>query len=362
MSTTATETTDRPQRRAGRRSLLLTPRPGDAGGFLGRSTARWVLLGLGLVLALTLPWVIYPPIALDIACWALFAVALDLLLGYGGLLSFGHAAYWGGSAYVTGLVALNYGVPFPLAVLAGMLFAMALAAPVGFLSAKRSGIYFAMVTLAFAQMLFFVVNQWRGLTGGENGLQNVPVSFFGIQAVERDPFYFYYAALPLILAGMWFAWRVVNSPFGRVLVATRDNPDRARALGYNVERYRVLVFVLSAALAGLAGGIFALGHGFVSLQEVAWQTSGKVVLITVLGGIGTLWGGIFGAAIIVLMEDYLASLGFDGIGIITGSVFILVVLLFRRGVWGTITDLVDRRRGRPRTDEAIGAADGEDGP
>ena len=329
--------------------------------FLGRSTKRWLLLGLGLLFALTLPWFIYPPIALDIACWALFAVALDLLLGFGGLLSFGHAAFWGGSAYVTGLTALHFGLPFPVAVLAGMLFAMALAAPIGFMSAKRSGIYFAMVTLAFAQMLFFIVNQWRGLTGGENGVQGVPINFFGIEAIEEEPFYFYYAALPLILLGMWFAWRVVHSPFGRVLVATRDNPARARALGYNVEKYRVMVFVLSAALAGLAGGIFALGHGFVSLQEVAWQTSGKVVLITVLGGIGTLWGGIIGAAIIVLLEDYLASLGFDGIGIITGAVFIIVVLLFRAGVWGTIANLLARRRGEKPEEEVIGAADSEEG-
>lgn len=332
-----------------------------AGGFLGRSTSRWVLVGAGLVLALALPWFVYPPVAMDIAAWALFAVALDLLLGYAGLLSFGHAAFWGGSAYVAGLAAISWGLPFPLAALVGAVFAMALALPIGLLSVKRSGIYFAMVTLAFAQMLFFAVNQWRGLTGGENGLQGVPASFFGIEAVENDPFYFYYAALPLIIAGMWFAWRVVHSPFGRVLVATRDNPARARALGYDVERYRVMVFVLSAGLAGLAGGIFAISHGFVSLQEVAWQTSGKVVLITVLGGIGTLWGAIIGAAIIVLLEDQLASAGFDGIGIITGSVFILVVLLFRRGVWGTVADLVARRRGERPDGDSMGASDGEEG-
>jgi branched-chain amino acid transport system permease protein len=330
-------------------------------GFLGRSTRRWLLLAAGLVLALSLPWVIYPPVAMDIAAWALFAVALDLLLGYAGLLSFGHAAFWGGSAYVAGLVAVNWGVPFPLAVLAGAVFAMALAWPIGVLSVRRSGIYFAMVTLAFAQMLFFIVNQWRGLTGGENGLQGVPANFFGIEAVEREAFYFYYAALPMIVAGMWLAWRVVHSPFGRVLVATRDNPARARALGYDVERYRVLVFVISAGLAGVAGGLFAISHGFVSLQEVAWQTSGKVVLITVLGGIGTLWGGIVGAVIIVILEDQLASSGFDGIGIITGSVFIVVVLLFRRGVWGTVSDAVARRTGRKPAGEPVSAADGEDG-
>lgn len=326
-----------------------------------RSPARWALLAAGLVLALSLPWFIYPPVAMDIAAWALFAVALDLLLGYAGLLSFGHAAFWGGSAYVAGMVAIETGVPFPVAALAGAVFAMLLALPIGLLSVKRSGIYFAMVTLAFAQMLYFVVNQWRDVTGGENGLQGVPRNFFGIELVETEPFYFYYAALPLILAGMWFAWRVVHSPFGRVLVATRDNPARARALGYDVERYRVMVFVISAGLAGLAGGLFAISHGFVSLQEVSWQTSGKVVLITVLGGIGTLWGAIIGAGLIVTLEDQLASSGFDGIGIITGSVFILVVLLFRSGVWGTVANAIARRRGqRVETDE-IGAADSESG-
>ncbi len=342
--------------------------PERAAGFLGRPTRRWLLLAAGVVVALALPWFVYPPVAMDIAAWALFAVALDLLLGYAGLLSFGHAAFWGGSAYVAGLTALHWGLPFPVAVLLGAVFAMLIALPIGMLSVKSSGIYFAMVTLAFAQMLFFIANQWRGLTHGENGVQGVPTSFFGVEPVETDSFWFYYAALPIIALGMWFAWRVVHSPFGRVLVATRDNPDRARALGYDVERYRVTAFVLSAGLAGLAGGVFAISHGFVSLQEVAWQTSGKVVLITVLGGIGTLWGAIVGAFVIVLLEDQLASSGFEGIGIITGSVFIIVVLLFRRGVWGTLQALIARRTGRTdegaaRTDAdgdvAIGAADGE---
>ncbi|MGC5584968.1 branched-chain amino acid ABC transporter permease [Ornithinimicrobium sp. W1665] len=355
MSTTDTTGAGRPATAEGPETPQTT---GASGRLLGRSTTRWALLAAGLVVAVALPWFIYPPIAMDIAAWALFAVALDLLLGYAGLLSFGHAAFWGGSAYVAGLVAVETGAPFPVAVLAGALFAMLLALPIGLLSVRRSGIYFAMVTLAFAQMLFFIVNQWRGVTGGENGLQGVPASFFGIEAVESDAFWFYYAALPMVLAGMWFAWRVVHSPFGRVLVATRDNPARARALGYDVERYRVMVFVISAGLAGLAGGLFAISHGFVSLQEVSWQTSGKVVLITVLGGIGTLWGAVIGAFIIVILEDRLASSGFDGIGIITGSVFIVVVLLFRRGVWGTVTDALARRRSRPYGEEPPTAADG----
>ena len=312
----------------------------------GRSWQRWALLAAGLVAALALPWFVYPPVAMDIAAWALFAVALDILLGYAGLLSFGHAAFWGGSAYVTGLVAVHLGVPFPLAVLAGAVFAMILALPIGYLSVRRSGIYFAMVTLAFAQMIYFIANQWRDVTGGENGLQAVPASFFGIELIEEEPFYFYYAALPMILLGMWAAWRIVHSPFGRVLVAIRDNAPRARALGYDVDRYKLMAFVLSAGLAGLAGGLFAISHGFVSLSEVNWTTSGKVVLITVLGGIGTLWGGVIGSFIIILMEDQLASSGFGAIAAITGAVFVLVVLLFRRGVWGTVRHLILTRRDR----------------
>lgn len=302
----------------------------------GRLWQRWALLAVGLVVALVLPWFIYPPVAMDIAAIALFAVALDILLGFTGLLSFGHAAYWGGSAYVTGLIAIHLGVPFPLAILGGAIFAMILALPIGMLSVRRSGIYFAMVTLAFAQMVYFVAYQWQDLTGGENGLQAVPKNFFGIELVETDAFYFYYAAIPIIMLGMWAAWRIVHSPFGRVLVAIRDNAPRARALGYDVQKYKVMAFVLSAGLSGLAGGVFAISHGFVALPALEWTQSGEVVLVTVLGGIGTLWGGIAGAFVIVTMEDQLASSGFEGIGIISGTVFILVVLLFRRGIWGTV--------------------------
>ena len=307
-----------------------------------RSPLRWVLLAAGLVIALALPWFIYPPVAMDVAAWALFAVSVDLLLGYTGLLSFGHAAFWGSSAYVTGIIAIRSGLPFPVAILGGMLFAMVIAVPIGYLSVRRTGIYFAMVTLAFAQMIYFIANQWRDLTGGENGLQGIPKNFFGVEAVESDSFSFYYAAIGLILLGLGFAWRVVNSPFGRVLTAIRDNPARARSLGYNVERYKVMVFVISAGLAGLAGGVFSISHGFASLDALNWTTSGKVVLITVLGGIGTLWGGPVGALIVVQLEDSLASSGFDGIGIITGSIFVVIVLLFRHGVWGTARNLIRR--------------------
>jgi branched-chain amino acid transport system permease protein len=310
-----------------------------------RAWGSWALLAVGGIAALALPWLVYPPVALDIAVWALFAIAVDLLLGFTGLLSFGHAAFWGTAAYATGLVALHTGAPFPVAVLAGALTAGLLAVPIGYLSVKRAGIYFAMVTLAFAQMMYFIANQWRGLTGGENGLQGIPRELFGLDLAE--PFYFYYAALPLVLAGVFVAWRIVRSPFGRVLVAIRDNPARARALGYPVERYKLLAFVLSASLAGLAGGLHAVGHGFASLQDVHWTTSGKVVLIVVLGGIGTLWGAALGAALVVRLEDFLATAGFDGVDIVTGAVFVVVVLLFRRGLWGTAVAWLSRLRRRP---------------
>ncbi|MEV5752302.1 branched-chain amino acid ABC transporter permease [Actinoallomurus sp. NPDC052308] len=322
---------------------------------LSRLSARPVPLIAGLLIALALPWMIYPPVALDIACWALFATAVDLLLGHTGLLPFGHAAFWGGSAYVTGLIALHAGLPFPLAVLGGAVAAAILAVPIGYLSARLRGIYFAMVTLAFAQVVYFVANQWRGLTGGENGLQGIPRDFFGIDL--SDPFFFYYAGLPLVLAGLFAAWRVVRSPFGRVLTAVRDNPARAQALGYPVARYRLLAFVLSAGLSGLAGGLFAIGHGFASLDEVYWTTSGQVVMMVVLGGIGTLWGGALGAALIVELGDYLATAGFQEIGLVTGAIFVITVLVFRRGVWGTVHHLLSAptRHRAPRRSASEGA-------
>ncbi|MGB9375982.1 MAG: branched-chain amino acid ABC transporter permease [Mycobacteriales bacterium] len=301
---------------------------------------RMALLAAGLVVALGLPWVLYPPLAMDIMVWALFAMSLDLLLGYTGLLSFGHAAFWGGSAYTTGIIALRLGWPFPLAVAGGALAAMLLAVPIGYLAVRRTGIYFAMVTLAFAQMVYFVVNQWRSVTGGENGLQAIPRSFPGLDLA--DPFFFYYGGLPIVLLGMFVAWRVVHSPFGQVLVAIRENPARARALGYSIDRYKIMAFVVSAGLAGLAGGLNAISHGFASLDDVYWTTSGKVVLMTVIGGIGTLWGSGLGAAVIEQLEDYLATSGFDGIGIVTGAVFVLAVMVFRRGIWGTVAHWLPR--------------------
>jgi branched-chain amino acid transport system permease protein len=307
----------------------------------GRPLAvRLALLVVGLALAFLLPWMIYPPVALDIAAWALFAVALDLLLGYTGLLSFGHAAFWGSSAYATGVIAVETGLPFFVAILGGAVVAALIAVPIAMLSVRRTGIYFAMVTLAFAQLIYFVANQWRSVTGGENGLQGIPKEAFGLDL--SDEFYFYYAALPLVLLGLLLAWRVVHSPFGRVMVAIRENPARARALGYPVDRYKVQVFVISAFLAGIAGGVYAIGHGFASLQEVYWTTSGKVVVMNILGGMGTLWGPVLGAGLIVVLEDYLSTADIDAIGVVTGAIFVITVLVFRRGIWGTARHLLRR--------------------
>jgi branched-chain amino acid transport system permease protein len=325
--------------------------------FEGRSLlGRLALLVVGLVVAFGLPWWVYPPVALDITAWALFAVALDLLLGYTGLLSFGHAAFWGTSAYTTGVIAVNTGLPFYVAVLGGAVLAAVIAVPIALLSVRRTGIYFAMVTLAFAQLVYFVANQWRSMTGGENGLQGIPREAFGMDL--SDSFYFYYAAAPLVLLGLLAAWRVVHSPFGRVMVAIRENPARARALGYPVDRYKVQVFVISAFLAGIAGGVYAVGHGFASLQEVYWTTSGKAVVMTILGGMGTLWGPVLGAGIIVVLEDYLATAGIDAVGVVTGAIFVVTVLVFRRGIWGTARHLL-RRRARTAPPRAAAEAAGD---
>jgi branched-chain amino acid transport system permease protein len=303
-----------------------------------------VVAVVGIAIALALPRILYPVLALNILAWGLFAMAVDLLLGFGGLLSFGHAAYWGVAGYVAGLVARDAGVAYPLAVVAGALAAAGLAVPLGYLSLRRKGIYFAMVTLAFAQMLYYVANEARPITGGENGLQGIPRTFPGLSL--GTSLSFYYAALPVVLVGYLAAHRIVRSPFGHVLVSIRDNEARAQALGYDTARYKLIAFVLSAALAGIAGSVYALGQRFASLELLHWSTSGEVVLMTVLGGIGTLWGGVLGAAVFVLLRDFLSTseLLRDAPGVVTGTVFIVVVLGLRRGLWPAIGRVAERLR------------------
>lgn len=282
-----------------------------------------------VAVALVLPRVLYSVLALRIATWALFAVSVDLLLGYGGMLSFGHAAFWGGGAYAAALLAKAFQLPFPIAALGGIAVAMALAVPIGYLAIRRRGIYFAMVTLAFAQMLFYVVNELRDLTGGENGVQGVPKILPGLSVSRTADFY--YAALPLLLLGFFIAYRIVHSPFGHVLVSIRENEARAQALGYDTQRFKLVAFVLSAGIAGLAGSVFAIGNSFASLDLLHWTTSGTAVLMIVLGGMGTLWGGAIGAAIVLLLEDSLSSIT-DAPGVVTGAILIAIVLRFRRGL------------------------------
>jgi branched-chain amino acid transport system permease protein len=296
-----------------------------------------------IAVALVLPRLLYPVLALDILLWGLFAVSVDLLLGFGGLLSFGHAAFWGLGGYAGAITAKALGFPFPVAAVVGAMSAAALAVPFGFLAIRRRGIYFAMVTLAFAQMLFYVANEWRAVTGGENGVQGVPRVLPGLSVGRSIDFY--YAALPLVIVGFALAIRIVHSPFGHVLVAIRDNEARAQALGYHTWRYKLLAFALSGGLAGLAGALFALGHGFASLDLLHWTTSGTAVLMTILGGIGTLWGSLVGAAVVLLVRDTLTNVP-EASGVVTGAIFVVIVLAFRRGLWPTLADLIRLARSR----------------
>ncbi len=293
---------------------------------------RYAGYALALIVALILPHVIYPVLALNLIVWGLFAIAVDLLLGFSGLLSFGHAAFWGSAAYAAGIAAARGGVSFPVAVLIGTVVAILLAIPIGYLSIRRQGIYFAMVTLAFAQMVYFIINQWRSVTGGENGIQGIPRTLPGLDLSSATTFY--YAALPLALIGYVFAFRVVHSPFGHVLVAIRDNETRARALGYPTHRYKLIGFVISAGLAGLGGSLYALGQRLADLEYARWTTSGLAVIMTILGGVGTLWGGVVGAVVVLLLRDWLTTRP-ELFGVVTGGVFAVIVLGFRRGILGT---------------------------
>ncbi|MDK2013622.1 MULTISPECIES: branched-chain amino acid ABC transporter permease [unclassified Deinococcus] len=300
--------------------------------------AAW-LIGLG-VLLLALPHLIYPVLALDILAWGLFAVAFDLLFGFSGLLSFGHAAFWGTSAYLTAFL-LGHGQSVPVAIAGGTLGALALAVPVAFLSVRSSGIYFSMITLAFAQMVSFLALQWTDLTGGENGLQGFArPSLFGLDFSDAQVRY--YVCLVLFALGFGVAYRAVRSPFGQAQQAVRDSEQRAQSVGYNPARFKFTAFLLSAGLAGLAGAMYTFGHGVVSLEVVNWRTSGEVVMMTLLGGTTTLFGPVIGAGLVLLLRDVLTTANLP-VGIVTGVVFVLVVLFFRRGVVGTLQHWRRRR-------------------
>jgi branched-chain amino acid transport system permease protein len=299
--------------------------------------AGWAAL---FALGLAAPFLVYPVFAMNVLCLALFASAFNLLLGYGGLLSFGHAAFLGSAAYVTGWAVRSGGFPTELGVLAGTAVATVLGFVFGSLAIRRSGIYFAMITLGFAQMVYFLVVQMPW-TGGEDGLQGIPRGrALGLLPLDR-PDTMYYFVFASFLAGFWLIHRTIHSPFGHVLRAIRENEPRALSLGYDVGRYKLLVFVLSAGLSGLAGSLKAVVLQFASLSDVHWHRSGEVVLMTLLGGMGTVLGPSVGALVVVSLENQLADVG-AWVNVITGVVFVVSVISFRRGIVGEVLALVRR--------------------
>jgi branched-chain amino acid transport system permease protein len=307
-----------------------------------------ILAGVLLAAGIVLPWIVYPVFAFDLLCFGLFAVSLDLLLGFAGLLSFGHALFWGGAGYAATLVIAHYHAPFVVAVAAGVCYALILAALVGFVSVRRQGIYFAMITLAIAQIQFFFAFQLVNLTGGENGIQITNRGWFFGYPIEGDIPY-YYLTLAIVALGVWFAIRVVRSPFGVVLGAMRENERRAISLGYQTGRFKLATFVMSGALAGLAGSLFAIGNRLCGLDGVAWQTSGKVVMMTVLGGVGTIFGPIIGAGFFESLEYFVSKTAIgDKTNIVLGTVFAIVILGARRGIVGEILAF-SRRASSQRT-------------
>ncbi len=294
------------------------------------------LLAVGLIA----PFMLYPVFVMKVLCFALFACAFNLLLGYGGLLSFGHAAYFGGASYVAAHAAKVWGLTPELSLLLGVGAAALLGLVIGSLAIRRQGIYFAMITLAFAQMVFFFAIQ-ASFTGGEDGIQSVPRGdLFGLISLRSD-MSLYFFVLAITLGGILLIYRIIHSPFGQVLKAIRENEPRAISLGYRVNHYKLAVFVLSAALAGLAGATKSMVFQLASLTDVHWSMSGEVVLMTLIGGMGTVFGPIVGATVIVGMQNYLATFG-AWVTIIQGVIFVITVLLFREGIVGVIAKWIKK--------------------
>ncbi len=314
-----------------------SPAPASASGGTTNDSAnthRIVFLVMAAVFALA-PFVgVYPIFMMKVMCFALFACAFNLLLGFGGLLSFGHAMFLGGAGYVSAHAANVWGLTPELSILVATLSVAALGWLVGLLAIRRQGIYFAMITLALAQMIYFFSLQ-APFTGGEDGIQAVPRGkLFGLIDMS-DSMAMYMFVLAIFLGGFLLIYRIVHSPFGQVLQAIRENEPRAISLGYDADKFKHRAFVLSAALAGLAGATKAIVFQLASLTDVHWSMSGEVVLMTLLGGMGTIFGPVVGAAVIVAMQNYLAQLG-AWVTVVQGVIFVLCVLLFRRGIVGEI--------------------------
>jgi branched-chain amino acid transport system permease protein len=294
-----------------------------------------------MALFLVAPAVVYPVFVMKALCFALFACAFNLLIGFGGLLSFGHAMFLGMAGYVTAHSAKVWGFPPELAILTGTAAATALGFATGLIAIRRQGIYFAMISLALAQMVFFFCVR-APFTHGEDGIQAVPRGYaFGILDLTNQLIIYYYV-LAIFTVGFLLIYRIIHSPFGQVLKAIRENEPRAISLGYKTERYKLAAFVLSAALSGLAGATKAIVFQLASLTDVHWFMSGEVVLMTLVGGLGTIFGPVVGAFVIITMENYLAELG-SWFTITQGVIFVVCVLVFRRGIMGELEAWLRRR-------------------
>ena len=300
-------------------------------GFSRTQAIAFVVMVLLVVLC---PWVLYPVFLMKVLCFALFACAFNLLIGYVGLLSFGHAAFFGMGSYITAWTVKNWGLTAEAAIVLGGLTGAALGLVLGWLAIRRQGLYFAMITLALAQMVYFFCLQ-APFTGGEDGIQQVPRStLFGLLPLDKDMEIYWLVAF-VFLAGFLLIHRVVHSPFGQVLKAIRENEPRATSLGYRTDDYKLIAFTLSCMLAGVAGGTKALVFGIATLTDVHYSMSGEVVLMTLLGGLGTIFGPVVGAFVVTAMENYLAQFG-AWVTVTQGVIFMLCVLFFRKGLVGTI--------------------------
>jgi len=320
--------------------LTLSRESGGAAGPL-----QWALLAVAIAALLAAPFVVYPIFLMKILCFALFACAFNLLLGYTGLLSFGHATFFGGAAYFAAHAVKVWHWPPEAGILLGVAGAAVLGLVMGFFAIRRQGIYFAMITLALAQMFYFFCVQ-APFTHGEDGIQGVPrgelLGFISL----HEPLNMYYFVVAVFLIGVFAVWRIVNSPFGMILRSIRENEGRAVSLGYSVANYKLAAFVMSAALAGLAGALKAIVFQFATLTDVTWQMSGEVILMTLLGGIGTMIGPIVGATLVVALQNTLATSGFP-VTIATGLIFMACVLVFRRGIVGEILAHLPDRTSKP---------------
>jgi branched-chain amino acid transport system permease protein len=309
---------------------------------VGRTVKLTYLVLLGMALAAPMLG-LYPVFGMKLLCFMLFACAFNLLLGFTGLLSFGHAAFFGFAAYVAGWLVKAQGWSPELGLLAGTLTGAGLGLIFGLVAIRRQGIYFAMITLALSQMVFFVCLQ-APFTGGEDGLQGVPRgNLFGLLPLASD-LTLYYVVLAIFAACFLFIMRVVTSPFGQVLKMIRENEPRAISLGYEVDRYKLMAFVLSAALTGLAGSLKTIVMGFASLTDVHWSMSGEVILMSLLGGVGTFFGPVLGAGVVIALQNLLADKVGAWVTVIIGAIFVVCVLAFRKGIVGEIQAWRDRRK------------------